>query len=55
MEKLLLACLFMTIALLFIMLGMAGGFDFCWPVHGVDHNGREEPFTIYIGFCAGSY
>ena len=23
----------------------------CIPVSGIDHNGKEEPFTVYLGGC----
>ncbi len=23
----------------------------CFPIQGIDHNGKNEPFTIWIGKC----
>jgi hypothetical protein len=36
-----------------ILLWLLQGGEFCFPIHGIDHNGKNEAFTIYLGKCHG--
>ena len=44
--------LFLIAAVLFaVLIFLFTGADLCFPIHGIDHNGKNEPFTIFLGAC----
>ena len=50
-EGLICVLLGIVACLMALMVFVALGHGGCFEVHGVDHNGKNEPFTIFLGFC----
>jgi hypothetical protein len=41
-----------VLALLALLYFVVSGDGPCLPIHGIDHNGKGEAFTIFLGWCA---
>jgi hypothetical protein len=50
-DTLILILFLMIIATLVGLVMVVSGNDFCFPVQGIDHNGKNEPFTVFFGWC----
>lgn len=46
-----LASLLLSTALFFALTGTPDSASACFPVYGIDHNGNDDPFTIFLGLC----
>jgi len=50
-EELIALLFFLALLTLIALIWLISGADFCFELHGIDHNGRNDPFTIFIGVC----